>query len=251
MTARSPVPQIVAMGGGGFSMEPDNLALDRYVLGLADRPRPRVCFLPTASGDAADYVNRFHATFGSLPCEPSHLALFEPHTPDLRSFLLAQDVIYVGGGSTRNLLVLWREWGLDAILREAWRAGVVLAGISAGAICWFEESVSDSVVPGSLASLRCLGFLPGSACPHYDGEPERRGAYHRLLAAGLVADGYAADDGAALHFVGDRLARVVASRPDARAYRVERRGDGVEETPIASVYLNAHPPPGFDAIGAA
>ena len=127
--------QIVAMGGGGFSMEPDNLALDRYVLGLVDRPRPRICFLPTASGDARGYVENFYAAFSSLPCEPSHLSPLDPSTADLRSFLLARDVIYVGGGSTRNLLVLWCEWGVDRILREAWRAGVILAGVSAGAIC--------------------------------------------------------------------------------------------------------------------
>ncbi len=231
------VGQIVAMGGGGFSMEPDNLALDRYVLGLSPRSEPRVCFLPTASGDSPDYVERFTAAFATLPCVPTHLSLFVPPTADLHSFLLDQDVVYVGGGNTRNLLVLWREWGLDHILREARERGAVLAGISAGAICWFEEGVSDSVVPGQLAPLRALGFLPGSHCPHYDGEPERRPAYHRLVEEGRLGPGYAADDGAALHFVGSQLVRVVASRPHARAYRVERRGDSVEERPLPTVYL--------------
>lgn len=229
--------QIVAMGGGGFSMEPDNLALDRYVLGLVAEPSPKICFLPTASGDARDYVDRFYASFSALPCETSHLSLFFAETADHRALLLNQDVIYVGGGNTRNLLVLWREWGLDRILREAWERGIVLAGLSAGAICWFEEGLSDSVLAGDYRSLPCLGYLPGSNCPHYDGEPERRPVYHRLVTAGEIGDGYAADDGVALHYVGDRLARVVSSRPDARAYRVARSGGGVVETPLVPDYL--------------
>jgi peptidase E len=124
------------------------------------------------------------------------------------------------------------------MLREAWEKGAVLAGISAGSLCWFESGVSDSVVPGDFALLHCLGFLPGSNCPHYDGEPERRPVYHRLLAAGLLADGYAADDGVALHFVGDRLERVVSSRPHAKAYRLERQGDQVIETALRPIVLD-------------
>ncbi|CAA9586036.1 MAG: Peptidase E [uncultured Thermomicrobiales bacterium] len=239
MAGTAATGQIVAMGGGGFSMEPENPLLDRYVLGLVDRPRPKVCFLPTASGDAADYVDRFHAAFAGLPCEPSHLSLFSPPTPDLRSLLLAQDVVYVGGGNTRNMLLLWREWGIDAVLREMWTDGAVLAGLSAGSICWFEAGVTDSVIPGGLAALPCLGFLPGSNCPHYDGEAERRPAYHRLLAAGEIGDGYAADDGVALHYVGDRLMRIVGSRSGARAYRVERRDGKVVESELVPDYLGA------------
>lgn len=239
MTNASPDRQIVAMGGGGFSEEPDNLALDRYVLGLVRRDEPRVCFVPTASGDAKSYLDRFYAAFATLRCVPKHLSLFDPPATDLRSFVLGQDIIYVGGGSTRNMLVLWREWGLDLMLREAWERGIVLAGVSAGAICWFEEGVTDSVVPGGLAAMRCLGFLPGTNCPHYDAEPERRPAFHRLLADGLVGDGYACDDGVALHYVGDRLARVVSSRPQARAYRLRRRDGEIEEQPLEPIFLGA------------
>ncbi len=241
MTGMAGQGQIVAVGGGGFSMEPDNLLLDRYVLGLANREQPRVCFVPTASGDAQAYIDRFHAAFGSLPCRPNHLSLFNPPTADLQSFVREQDVIYVGGGNTRNLLVLWREWGLDTIFREAWQEGAVLAGISAGSICWFEEGVTDSI-PGRLTPLRCLGFLQGSNCPHYDGEPERRPAYHHLIANGDLGPGYAADDGVALHYAGTRLERIVSSRPHARAYRLERRNDGIEETPLVPVYLGGEAP---------
>jgi len=143
----------------------------------------------------------------------------------------------VGGGNTKSLLALWREWGLDSALREFWQAGGVLAGLSAGSICWFEEGVTDSI-PGALSPLPCLGFLAGSNCPHYDGEPERRPSYQRLVARGRIADGYATDDGVALHYVGGRLERVVSSRPHARAYRLARSRDGcAAETPIEPVYL--------------
>jgi peptidase E len=230
--------QILAMGGGGFSMEPDNLALDRYALSIADVNCPKVCFLPTASGDSAGYVERFYASFGSLRCDPGHLSLFEPNKRDLRSFLLEQDVIYVGGGSARNLLALWREWGLDIYLREAWMSGVVLAGVSAGSLCWFQEGVSDSVEAGQLEAIRCLGFLSGSNCPHYDGEPERRSAYHRLLREGRLQPGYAAEDGVALHFIGSALANCVTSRPAATAYLVEVREDGIVEAALEPKLLS-------------
>jgi peptidase E len=227
------------MGGGGFSMEPENLLLDRFVLSAAGVPEPKVCFVGTASGDALTYSVKFHTAFRNLPCVPTELSLFKPPSTDLRSFAMEQDVIYVGGGNTRNLLVLWREWGLDAILREAWLSGIVMAGISAGSICWFQQGLSDSVIPGDLAPLDCLGFLAGSNCPHYDGEPERRPAYHRFIHEGRLGAGYAADDGAALHFVGEKLARVVSSRETAKAYSVRRVGSEVEEVALDTLWLGS------------
>jgi len=232
-------PQIVAMGGGGFSMEPENLLLDRFILSTAAVPQPKVCFVGTASGDAQTYVDKFYAAFNTFPCTPTDLSLFKPPTADLRSFVMEHDVIYVGGGNTRNLLVLWREWGLDAILREAWQSGVVMAGISAGSICWFQQGLSDSVIPGDLAPLACLGFLPGSNSPHYDGEPERRPAYHRFLREGKLEAGFAADDGAALHFIGRELKAVVSSREAAKAYSVCLVGDEVEEVALETLWLGS------------
>jgi peptidase E len=234
-----PTQQIIAMGGGGFSMEPENLALDRYILAASGVPNPKVCFLPTASGDAQSYIDRFYAAFTTLPCTPSHLSLFQPHTADIPAFLLEQNVIYASGGSTRNLMALWREWQLDRILLQAWQSGIVLAGISAGSLCWFEEGLSDSVIAGDLRPMRCLGFLPGSHSPHYDGEPGRRPAYHRLIAEQKLSPGYAADDGAALHFTGTALTRVVSSRPAAKAYRVRWTGTEVEETPLPTDLLTS------------
>jgi peptidase E len=153
--------QINALGGGGFSTEPENPALDLYVLEQAATPNPAVCFAGTAAGDADRYIVNFYSAFTRYDCRPSHLSFFD-RTPDIRESLLKQDVIYVGGGNTKSLLGVWREWGLPQILREAWDSGVVLAGISAGAVCWFEQGVSDSYA-GSLTLLDCLGFLKGAA----------------------------------------------------------------------------------------
>jgi len=232
-------PQIVAMGGGGFLMEPENPLLDRFILSTAAASHPKVCFVGTASGDAASFHDRFYGAFAALPCEPTHLSLFKPPTADLRSFVFEQDVIYVGGGNTRALLAVWREWGLDSILREAWLSGIVMAGISAGSICWFQQGLSDSVIPGDLAPLACLGFLPGSNCPHYDGEPECRPAYHRFIKEGKLSAGYATDDSAALHFIGQHLKGVVSSRESARAYSVRLVESELEEVALDTVWLGS------------
>jgi dipeptidase E len=224
------VPTIFAMGGGGFTMEPHNPALDDYVLTLAPSREPRICLLPTAGGDSEDQIRRFHATFRDQLCRPTHLSLFRlgSRPVPVREHLLAQDVIYVGGGSMVNLLALWRAHGLDGILREAWHAGIVLAGLSAGSMCWFEWGITKSI--GRPAPTRGLGFLPGSNSVHYDGEPERRPVYLDSLAAGDVPPGWGVDDGAGLLFRGTRVAEIVASRPEARAYRVHVvDGKAVEE----------------------
>jgi peptidase E len=228
--------QIIAMGGGGFSMEPDNLALDRYILEQTNKPSPSVCFLPTASGDADGYIVKFYSAFAKLDCRPLHLSLFRSPTADLESFVLEQDIIYVGGGNTRSMLALWREWRLDEILRQAWHQGIILAGLSAGAICWFEQGLTDSV-PGRLETLDCLGFLPGSCCPHYDGEKERRPAYHRLLLHGKILPGFGIDDGAALHFTNRESKQVVTSRLGAKAYFVDTISAEVKEQPLESRFL--------------
>jgi dipeptidase E len=228
--------QIVAFGGGGFSMESGNPLLDDYVLGLTKAERPRVCFLPSASGDADHYVVRFYRAFAAHRCEASHISLFrrEQGPADLRRHLLSQDLIYVGGGSVVSLLGVWRAHGIDAILREAWEAGVVLCGLSAGSLCWFEEAVSG--FHGEARRLRGLGLLPFSNCVHYERGSARCEAYRRFLREGMRG-GYAAEDGAALHFTGTELSRVVTSRPQARGYRLDVAGGRVVEMQIATTYL--------------
>ena len=233
---------IVAMGGGGFSMEPDNPLLDDFVLSLSRRRPARVCFIPTASADSATYIVRFYRAFSGR-CIPTDLTLFDSpsltrrpaRTSDLARFVAEQDVIYVGGGSTANLLALWRAHGLDVLLREVWSNGAVLSGVSAGMICWFRGGVTDSY--GGLERLNDgLGLIDATACPHYDGEKDRRPIYHQAVGGGLQS-GYAAEDGAALHFCGSELIETVSSRPTAVAYRVELVGGHVVETRLPVRFL--------------
>lgn len=234
--------QIVAMGGGGFSMEPENPLLDDFVLSLIRRKRPRICFVPTASADSAFYIARFYRAFARR-AEATDLTLFDPPalprnpscSADLAEFVANQEIFYIGGGNTAHLLATWRLHGLDTLLRQAWLRGAVLAGISAGMLCWFEDGLTDSF--GGLQALNDgLGLIEGSACPHYDSEPERREAYHEMIRRGAPA-GYAAEDGAALHFVGRRLEQVVSSRPDASAYHVALRKGTVVEKRLRAKYL--------------
>ena len=228
--------QIVAFGGGGFSMESGNPLLDDYVLSLCPAERPRVCFLPSASGDADHYVVRFYRAFPADRCEASHVSLFrrEQGPEDLREHLLSQDLIYVGGGSVISLLGVWRAHGIDAILREAWEAGVVLCGLSAGSLCWFSQAVTG--FHGTPRCVEGLGLLPFSNCVHYQPGSDRRLAYHGFIRAAM-GSGYAAEDGAALHFTGTELSRAVASRPEARGYRLDPLGERVVEMEIATTYL--------------
>ena len=208
-------------------MEWGNTLLDDYVLGLTHARRPRVCFLPTASGDADHYVVRFYRAFSAERCEPSHISLFRRETGvgDPRAHLLAQDLIYVGGGSLVSLLGTWRAHGLDEVLREAWEAGVILCGGSAGALCWFGHGLS-SFHEGPVRRIEGLGLLPVSCAVHYNEEPGRRDAYLRAVSDGMPA-GYGVGDSAALHFVGTDLAEVVSSRPQASAAHVFADRDGV------------------------
>ncbi len=219
-------PQIVAFGGGGFSMEWGNPLLDDFVLSLTGVERPKVCFLPTASGDADHYVVRFYRAFGTPRCDPSHISLFRRETGvgDPLSHLLAQDLIYVGGGSLVSLLGTWRAHGIDVVLHRAWRAGVVLCGGSAGSLCWFSDALS-SFHEGAPRRLQGLGFLPWSNAVHYTDEPGRQSAFLDAIGSGM-APGYGVGDGAALHFVGTDLAEVVSSVPGARARYVSTAADG-------------------------
>lgn len=227
---------IVAMGGGGLGgTEP---LLDSYVLSLTDAERPKVAFIGTASGDDPAYEAQFLRAFAARGCRPSSVRLFDRDIADLRSFVLDQDVVCVGGGSTANLLVVWRVHGLDAVLREAWESGVVLCGTSAGANCWFEGSTTDSFLLGTADPLADgLGLLAGSFCPHYSSEPARAPRFSELVEAGRLPAGYACDDGAALHFRGSDLHAAVVSRPEAGAYRVAPSENGVVVTAFETSLL--------------
>jgi peptidase E len=220
-------------------MEWGNTLLDDHVLSLTRVKHPRVCFLPTASGDADHYIVRFYRAFGASRCQPSHISLFRRETGvgDPRAHLLEQDLVYVGGGSLVSLLGTWRAHGIDLALREAWHAGVVLCGGSAGSLCWFSHAVS-AFHEGPARCIEGLGLLPWSNAVHYEDEAGRRAAFVEAVADGMPP-GYGTGDGAALHFVGTELAEVISSRPAARAVHVCSGEQGVIERELPVRYLGA------------
>jgi dipeptidase E len=225
-------PRILAIGGASLLASSTDGLLHQYLLDLAGTPRPRICFVGTAGGENFEYRASFYSFFAPR-AEATHLDLFDRRVDDLEAFLLDQDIVYVGGGNTANMLAIWRLHGLDRALRRAWEAGVVLAGASAGANCWFEASITDSFGPGLAPLKDGLKLLRGSFCPHYDSESLRRPRYSELVGSGQLPDGYAADDGVALLFEGHDLAECVASLPGSSAFRVERgRGGSVDEAAI-------------------
>ncbi|HEX5309083.1 MAG TPA: Type 1 glutamine amidotransferase-like domain-containing protein [Solirubrobacteraceae bacterium] len=234
---------ILALGGGGFTMEPTNPLLDDYVLTLSAAAEPKVLFLPTASGDTTAQINAFYDRFGGRACTPKHASLFRLDELDqpLEDVVMAHDIVYVGGGSMRNLLAIWRAHELDRILAAAWRRGVVMAGLSAGAMCWFEGGVSRS--GGSPEPLPGLGLLPGSLSVHADGEPDRLPVWLDCLRSGTLPGGWAAEDGVGLLFRGTKLERAVSSRAGAQAQRVDAvEGELVRER-IEPDLLGAHGAP--------
>ena len=231
---------IVAIGGGSLNEDPAQQQIERYILRLTGKADPRVCFIGLASGENPANIVRFYSVFTSEVCRPSHLNFINRTVSDVRSYLLSRDVIYVGGGNTAAMLAVWRQHGVDEILREAWQNGVVLCGSSAGANCWHESSTTDSFGPTLAPLLDGLGFIPGSFCPHYDVEPQRRPLFNKAVADGSLPPGTACDNCVAVHYEGPDIKQVIASAPLARAYRLERTAEGSRETEIVPLYLGAN-----------
>ena len=234
-------PRIVALGGHEFRARPQELAIARHLLDLTGSERPRICLLPTAGGDPQQGITSFYSTLERYDCTATHISLFrlEHERVDLRRHLLDQDLIYVAGGSMLNLVAIWRAHGLDRILAEAWKRGVLLAGQSAGAMCWFEHGITAS--SGRPRPAAGLGLLPGSLSVHYARDPQRREALLGEIAAGL-SGGYALDDGAGLVFEGSRAVEAFAGVPGARVVRVQRHGARVRETQLRAVLLRQEVP---------
>ena len=240
-TEAKPVHVLAMGGGGGWGSASPAIGsaagrqprpMNRFALSLANKELPRVCFIPTATGDAERSILSFYAAMSRLPCIPSHLTLFQQDMK-VADVLAGQDVIYVGGGNTANLLVIWRLHRVDVLLRElAAERGLVVCGGSAGGLCWFDCGVTDSFGP-ELAPLNDgLGWLEGSFCPHYDNEPSRRPTYTRLVGDGTLPGGWAVDDAAALHYVNGEFRAAMTDRPDAKVYRVRKTETGVAEEPV-------------------
>lgn len=224
--------QIIAIGGGGFSSfgnySPKNLLIEEYILKQTGKTRPSICFIPTASGEAPKYIIDFYRAFGTFDCRASHFSLFDLPTADIEAFFLEKDIIYVGGGNTKSMLALWKEWKLDQHLKKAYEHGVVLSGISAGANCWFDECITDSI-PGELTSLKCLGFLTGSCCPHYDSEEKRKPSYQALIQSSQISNGIAIDDHTAVHYINGELVKVIRANEQGRAYLLSKGANNIQE----------------------
>ena len=228
--------QIIVMGGGGFTMEPENPLLDRYVLEATGKAYPRVCFVPTGAGDAAGYVDRFAEAFPEEICERTWLSLFSRKIDDLAEFLAEQDRVYVGGGNTVNLLAVWRAQGLDRVLPEVLAAGTILCGVSAGALCWFERGITDSYGPDLKPLTNGLGLLTGAFSPHYDSDWRRPDEFDDFVLH-YGGPALAAEDGVALHFRDGEMINAVTSRPGTKAYRLEPDGGRVRAEVIEPTYL--------------
>lgn len=228
--------QVIALGGGGFSMEPENPLLDKYILNSSGKENPKICFFANAGGDAQDYIDRFYDAFQKQNCIPSHISLLDLPKGNLEEIILSNDIVFVGGGSTRILMQQWKQFGIDKIMCKAWEKGIVLSGMSAGAIVWFQDGLYNPT-DKELMRIDCLGFVKGSFCPHYDERTELRFSYRNLITAGNIKAGYGAEDYCGLHFIGNDLYNVISSRKNAAAYSVRKAGRSLSEKKIETVYL--------------
>lgn len=230
--------QIIALGGGGFSDQPDNLLLDEYILLQTNRAKPKVLFLPTAGGDHEDYISKFYRSYKKFNCFPAHLSLSKKPIPfrKLEQMILNQDMIFVGGGSPRFLMQVWRKAGLDRIMKKAWKQGIILSGMSAGAICWFEDGFKNPK-DDIWRRVGCLGFLEGSFCPHYDKRGELRKAYRKMISSGEIDSGYGVQDGVALHYHGTELKHIISSNHGTKAFYVKKASFRVTEKELKPTYL--------------
>jgi dipeptidase E len=210
--------QIIAIGGGGFGREIGELKIERYIKEQAKTKNPKICFIPTATGDDSGYIENFYSAFNSLECVTSHIDFFK-RTIDLKPHILDQDIIYVGGGNTKSMLAVWREWGLDSILKEAYENNIIMSGVSAGAICWFEKGITDSF-KNYQAIIPCLGFVKGICCPHYDEEPERIPFVKKMLEDGNIDECIAIEGYCALHLINDEPKFSVSFKSENNTHHV-------------------------------
>jgi len=219
--------QIIAIGGGGFGRNPGDGVIEQYILDQTGKEKPNICFIPTATGDNEAYKVNYYSTFSKLDCNPIHLDFFK-RTPDLEQLIPQQDAIFVGGGNTKSMLAVWKDWNLDKLLKEAYEKGVVMSGVSAGANCWFERAVVDSWEE-DLRVIDCMGFIKGICCPHYDEEPQRRPAVKTFLEDGIIDSCYSVEGNCALHIKNDDEYLSVDFGKEKNAYIVSIDNGKVKE----------------------
>lgn len=221
--------QIIAIGGGGFGREIKDLKIEKYIVDQSKAKTPKICFIPTATGDDQAYIDTFYKAFNSLGCKTSHINFFK-RTINLKEHILDQDIIYVGGGNTKSMLAVWKEWGLDKILFEAYKNKIIMSGVSAGAICWFKKGITDSWKDNQ-ATLDCLNFVDGVCCPHYDEEPERIPYVKEILVNEEIRACYAIEGYAALHLIDDKPKYNVSFKEDTSCHLVTLK-DSIEHENI-------------------
>ena len=226
---------IIAIGGGGFGRNPGEGIIEEYILKQTRKKKPNICFIPTATGDHDSYKVNYYETFSKLNCNPVHLDLFK-RTPDLKQLISEQDAIFVGGGNTKSMLAVWKEWQLDNVLKQAYQAGTMMSGVSAGAICWFQNGITDSW-SSSLKVMPCLNFIKGTCCPHYDEEPERKPMVKKLLIANKYKNIFAIDGGAALHIKNENVFKSVSFKIDKNAHTVRIDNKNIIEKSFRKVIL--------------
>jgi len=219
--------QVIAIGGGGFGRTQDSNLIEQFILDQTGKKNPKICFIPTATGDLDPYIVNYYSIFSKLDCYPSHISFFK-RTIDLEEHILKQDAIFVGGGNTKSMLAVWKEWGLDLILKKAYEQGIVMSGVSAGAICWFEAGLTDSWA-SELKMMECLNFIPGSCAPHYDEEPERRPATKKFLEDQSISFMYGIEGGAALHFIDEQPDSTIRFKKNKNAYKVTFESNKIHE----------------------
>ena len=226
---------IIAIGGGGFGRNPEDRTIEQYILEQSSSSRPRICFFPTASAENSDYITNYYRAFSKLDCKPTDISLFS-RTPNLEACIRESDIIYIGGGNTKSMLSVFVEWGIDKLLLEAYSNGKILAGVSAGAICWFQWGITDSW-EGELKILDCLDIISGCCCPHYNGEEDRKPSVFDMINTNKISSCYAIEDGAALHYRNNKLLDAVSFYKGSKAFQLYKENNQIIESSMEMINL--------------
>ena len=226
---------IVAIGGGGFGRSNSSYLIKKYILNLSGKNVPKICFLPTATGDDDSYIVRFYTIFTRLNCIPTHIEFFK-RTADLHNQIMNQDVVFVGGGNTKSMLAIWNDWGMSPLLNDAYNKGVIMSGVSAGAICWFTNGITDSW-DNELKILPCLDFINGTCCPHYDEEPSRIPYVKKVLKDKKLTNCYSIEGGSAMHFIDGKPFKNISFKDNKNTYNVFLDDEDIVETPFEKIQL--------------
>ncbi len=226
---------IIAIGGGGFGRENSSQLIEEYLLSISGKNYPKICFLPTATGDNDSYIVRFYSIFTRLKCIPIHIEFFK-RTIDIENHIMDQDIIFVGGGNTKSMLAIWNDWGMSQLLKDAYNKGVIMSGVSAGAICWFTSGITDSW-DNELRILPCLNFISGTCCPHYDEEPARIPYVKKMLLEEQLTNCISIEGGSAMHFIDGKPFKNVSFKNKKNTYEVFLDNNEIVERPFERIQL--------------